>query len=322
MAAVWRKLRMPVEDVTLEWILPSGQAFRWKRHDSEWISVLQDQIVVLRNCHDCIQYRFIQGTSTISRTAPLTPPPSSPSSPGNIQDFQNIDDFLHDYFNASTDLSKLYKEISARDKVFKSIVAEYPGIRLLRQDPWETLCSFICSSNNSIKRITQMIDAMCNEFGTYITTYEGTPYYTFPRPEVLSQPSTVSRLRQLGFGYRAEYVHKTAKLVSEWQDSGHNLAELRGKPYSTVREFLLEFPGVGPKVADCVCLMAFDCPGSVPIDTHIWNFIKRRYNPKKVKMVTKTMTRNSYDQIADYTRGLWGDHAGWAQAVSYSEAIK
>ncbi|KAK7207713.1 mitochondrial glycosylase/lyase [Myxozyma melibiosi] len=320
MSTAWRQLRMSGKEVSLDWILPSGQSFRWKREGEEWVSVIQDAVIILRNdpSTDNITYCTLDPRSpetTIKHESkPAQIPPSPPKSPPPAYE---IDSAVHDYFNSSIKLASLYREFGARDKYFKQIADRFVGIRMLRQDPWECLCSFICSSNNSIKRITQMIDNLCATYGTYIATYKDIDYYTFPRPSTLaSSPNCAAKLRELGFGYRADYVYKTAKAVADWEAQGNQLSDMRGKPYDDVREFLLQFTGVGPKVADCVALMSFDCHESVPIDTHVFNIVKRRYSPK-TKMVSKTMSKVVYDELSLYLRDLWGPYAGWAQAVIF-----
>ncbi|KAK9450173.1 DNA glycosylase [Limtongia smithiae] len=332
MAQTWKQLRVPFNELALDLILPGGQSFRWRKDGNEWVAPMLDTVVVLTQHSNKTFYRS------------LLPCPE-------------IDAVIHDYFNADISLKALHREFSARDPHYDTIVsaaiddtapadtANVRGVRMLRQDPWETLCSFICSSNNSIKRITKMIDALCSTFGTHITTYNSVDYYTFPSPAALleppktnsspSAPSTVALLRDLGFGYRAEYVYKTAQKLHAWNvlDPRENtLASFRGRSFFEVREFLLQFQGVGPKVADCVALMAFDCHDSVPIDTHIWKIIQRHYtrssrgppqSTAKLKALatqaakTKTLSRTTYDAIALSLRDLWGPYAGWAQAVIF-----
>ncbi|KAK9245281.1 DNA glycosylase [Lipomyces tetrasporus] len=304
----WSQLKIPIKEISLDIILPSGQSFRWRKHGDEWVSVLNELIVILRQEEDHILYRSIPSQARATLTTPI-----------------DVEHVLQDYFNASIKLSKLYREFGARDRYFKTIAPLFSGIRILRQDPWETLCSFICSTNNSIKRITQMIDNICLTFGTYVATYDGVAYYTFPRPEDLcASSSVVQKLRELGFGYRAPYVYKTALQVHEWELLGHELSELRGSSYEKVREFLMELPGVGPKVADCVCLMAFDCHSSVPIDTHMWNIVQRRYakDAKIRPSKSKTLSKSTYDDISSHLRGLWGDYAGWAQSVLFISELR
>ncbi|KAK9387585.1 DNA glycosylase [Lipomyces mesembrius] len=304
----WNRIKIPVKEICLDVVLPSGQSFRWKKHGQEWISVLNELIIILRQEEDYILYRTVTSQTKAELTAPM--------------DIENV---VNDYFNTSIKLSKLYREFGARDRYFQTIAPLFGGIRILRQDPWETLCSFICSSNNSIKRITQMIENICLTFGTYVATYNGVAFYTFPRPsDLCTSSAVVQRLRELGFGYRAAYVYKTALQVHEWELLGHELLELRASSYQEVREFLLGFPGVGPKVADCVCLMAFDCHSSVPIDTHMWNIVQKRYakGAKIRPSKSKALSKATYDDISSHLRELWGDYAGWAQSVLFISELR
>ncbi|KAK9469083.1 DNA glycosylase [Lipomyces arxii] len=303
---VWAHLAVPVKEVSLDVILPSGQAFRWKKHHDEWVSVLKDLVIVLRQDDNQISYRALA-----SNNLPV---------PDSI-----LEPVLSDYFNLSIKLSRLYREFGVRDSYFKKISPSYTGIRILRQDPWETLVTFICSSNNNIKRITQMIDNLCRTYGEYITTYNNIEYYTFPRPVSLCTSTCVQTLRDLGFGYRAAYIYKTALQVNEWESAGNSLSQLRGQPYEQVREFLLGFKGVGPKVADCVSLMAFDCHSCVPIDTHIWNIVQKRYATTaqlRASAKSKTMSKIMYDTLSQHLRKLWGHYAGWAQAVIFISELR
>lgn len=166
-------------------------------------------------------------------------------------------DIVRDYLNLDVKLGDLYEQWSASDAHFLKKSGTFAGVRILRQDPWENLCSFICSSNNNIKRISQMVENLCTHYGTPITSYQGIDYFDFPTPLQLSGPKIEEELRALGFGYRAKYIHRTAQAVSTRSEGLQALIDLRTKPYAEAHEALLEYTGVGPKVADCVvCLTA------------------------------------------------------------------
>ena len=163
---------------------------------------------------------------------------------------------------------------------------------MLRQDPLETLFSFICSSNNNIERISGMVEKLCVKYGDFILEFEGTKYYTFPSPTVLARERVESDLRTLGFGYRAKYIHQTAKLLTSkpegWLDG------LRKMSYSEAHAELMSLPGVGAKVADCVCLMSLDKMEAIPVDTHVWQIANRDY---KLKLTSKSLTTRVYNEI-------------------------
>lgn len=147
--------------------------------------------------------------------------------------------------------------------------------------------SFICSSNNNIARISQMVEKLCTNYGDLVATIGSRSYHDFPAPEALTGKNVEARLRELGFGYRAKYIYQTAVMVSEkekgWLDSLRNPespafgtapspgGEMRPEGregYRDAHEKLLELQGVGPKVADCVCLMGLGWGEAVPVDTH------------------------------------------------------
>lgn len=209
---------------------------------------------------------------------------------------------------------------SEKDPHFKKIAAtDFHGIRILRQDPWENLCSFICSTNNNIKRISQMVENLCLHFGDYISDHDGIKYYDFPTPVQLSDPSVEAKLRQLGFGYRAKYIQKTAQMISEHPEGVASLIKLREIPYQDAHKSLLQYVGVGPKVADCVCLMSLDKHDCVPVDTHVWQIAQRDY---KFGRNYKTLTKTAYEAVGDFFRNTWGEYAGWAHSVLFAADLR
>lgn len=229
-------------------------------------------------------------------------------------------DILKDYFSLHISLADLYTQWSEKDPHFKKIAtSQFEGIRILRQDPWENLCSFICSTNNNIKRISQMVENLCLHFGTHISDHEGIKYYDFPSPEQLADPEVDARLRQLGFGYRAKYIQQTAKMISEHPEGVHSLVKLRDVPYKDAHKALLQYVGVGPKVADCVCLMSLDKHDCVPVDTHVWQIAQRDY---KFGRTYKTLNKTAYEAVGNFFRDTWGGHAGWAHSVLFTADLR
>lgn len=229
-------------------------------------------------------------------------------------------DLIKEYFSLHIKLDDLYNQWSEKDPHFKKIATtQFSGIRILRQDPWENLCSFICSTNNNIKRISQMVENLCLHFGDYISTHEGVKYYDFPSPAQLADPSVDSRLRQLGFGYRAKYIQQTAKMISEHPEGVHSLVKLRDVPYKDAHKALLQYVGVGPKVADCVCLMSLDKHDCVPVDTHVWQIAQRDY---KFGRNYKTLNKIAYDAVGNFFRDTWGEYAGWAHSVLFTADLR
>ena len=264
----------------------------------------------------------------------------------SIRDTSSQDDtvsLLHNYFALSHSLSSLYEKWTASDANFARRAPAFTGIRILNQDAWETLVAFICSSNNNISRISQMVHKLCIYYGPYITSIDGEAFHDFPRPDALSGASVESHLRELGFGYRAKYIAETARIVTaerplDWLlrlrnpaiptlDAAERKFGDNGKTptYKEAHEALLGLSGVGPKVADCVCLMGLGWGEAVPVDTHVWQIAQRDYNFGKNSGgagKTKSFSKAMYDAVGDHFRKIWGPQAGWAQSVLFTANLK
>jgi N-glycosylase/DNA lyase len=223
---------------------------------------------------------------------------------------------ISDYFNLHINVLDLYTRWSEIDAVFKRSAVGFEGLRMLRQDPWENLISFICSSNNNVKRISQMCDNLAIHFGDHIINHEGVSYYTFPKPEVLATPDVEQKLRDLSFGYRAKYINKTAQMVVE---SAIDLFEIRKLPYEEAHKELIKFVGVGPKVADCICLMSMDKHDAIPVDTHVYQIAKRDY---KLSSKGDAVTPRTYELVRKFFVDKWGPYAGWAQTVMFAADLR
>ena len=217
---------------------------------------------------------------------------------------------LHDYFNLDVDLPALYEGWAKADTRFQAVSELYPGIRMLRQDPWENLLSFICSTNNNIARITQMVNTLCRSYGPFIATVDGVDYHDFPQAAALQHDSLESELRGLSFGYRAKFLACTARAMANLPPD--YLISLRQLSYEDVHLALTQFTGVGPKVADCVALMSMDKHDAVPVDTHVRQIAKRDYKVKS----------GNAEDIKSFFRTLWGPYAGWAHSVLFTADLK
>jgi N-glycosylase/DNA lyase len=225
---------------------------------------------------------------------------------------------LNDYFQLAVNLKELYSTWSEVDDNFKSVAEKFPGVRILRQDPVENLLSFICSSNNNISRISGMVENLCVHFGEPVTEVDGQMHYAVPSIEKLAQPGVEETLRKLGFGYRARFIVKSCQKMLEKEPGW--LVGLRERPYEEAKEELMGLPGVGPKVADCVCLMSLDKMGALPVDTHVWQITASKY--LKHLNRTKSLTPTVYSEIGDFYRKRFGDYAGWAHSVLFTADLK
>ena len=159
---------------------------------------------------------------------------------------------LKSYFQLDQGISleQHYKRWSELDSNFKQKAPYFQGIRILRQDPWENLISFICSSNNNIARISKMVQNLCIHYGPLVITMDEIQYYDFPGVDQLAKPGVEDQLRQLGFGYRAKYIAQTAVKIQQKEKDW--LMGLRRKSYQEAKTELQTLSGVGPKVAECI----------------------------------------------------------------------
>lgn len=306
-------------------------AFRHCTHHGRIVSLKQDA--------DHLHYRAIWPKSAAA--VPLTPPASSTGT--NTPEEPPADDteaLLKNYFNLHHDLAELYKQWADADPNFRKRAPKFTGVRMLNQDAWEALVGFICSSNNNISRISQMVHKLCLHYGPYIGAIGDEVFHDFPTPATLTAPGVEAHLRELGFGYRARYIAQTAQNISKdrpegWLLSLRNPASIawgaaapvkdtaheEAPTYKRAHEQLLELTGVGPKVADCVCLMGLGWGEAVPVDTHVWQIAMRDYKFGG-KSKNKTLTKALYDAVGDHFRELWGSQAGWAHSVLFTADLR
>jgi N-glycosylase/DNA lyase len=247
----------------------------------------------------------------------------------------DTEELLRHYFSLKHNAADMYDQWSRDDPNFRKKAPKFTGIRILSQDAWETLVGFICSSNNNISRISQMVHKLCNHYGPLIAHVGNEPFHDFPTADALTGAGVEAHLRELGFGYRAKYISQTATTVAasepEWLERLTNPknpgwgAEKYGKidrsTYKDAHMKLSELSGVGPKVADCVCLMGLGWGEAVPVDTHVWQIAQRDYKFGG-KMKTKTFNKVMYDSVGDHFRKIWGSQAGWAQSVLFTANLK
>lgn len=224
-----------IDSFNLQQTLDCGQCFRWeqiepdKYHGVAYGKSLtigqQDDTIVLYDC--------------------------------SKSDFEGI---WFNYFDLGTDYGKIRKELSELHPILKDAQQYAPGIRILKQEPWEALCSFIISQNNNIPRIKGIITRLCKNFGNSI----GNGDYTFPTAEVLSK-YTVDDLAVLRSGFRAKYIIDASLKVTNGEIDLENICTLSTEQ---ARDELIKIKGVGPKVADCTMLYGMGKTDCFPLD--VW----------------------------------------------------
>ena len=202
---------------------------------------------------------------------------------------------LRNYFDLDRDLSPVY-EFLAGDERLVPALRYFRGLRLIRQDSWEALACFILSSNNNIKRIQGIWKNLSERFDC-----------AFPSAQQIAR--THERiLRQIGLGYRAPYLLGTAQFLS---GNPFFLQKIREASYLEARELVTAFPGIGPKVADCVLLYGFQKYESFPVDVWIWRLVRRLYF--KNRSVTEK-------KVHDFGQKRWGNLAGYVQQYLFHGA--
>ena len=271
----------------LSFTLCCGQAFRWDKRGKWWYGVVGEHALKIRQI-------------------------------GNVLEFENIDaGFVRTYFGLDDDLLKILSQIRKDTHIMQAIEA-FKGLRILRQDPWESLISYICATYKNIQAIKQMLSNLCKKFGDRIN-FDGYDFYTFPTPEMLAK-ATAEESAKCGLGYRAKYVPKTAKMVYE---NDFEFEGLRKIAYEKAKEELLNFSGVGLKVADCVLLFSLGKLEAFPVDVWIKRVILKYYAshfPKEFigKISSKkSLTSSEYERLSLFGRRYFGKYAGYAQEYLY-----
>lgn len=216
----------------------------------------------------------------------------------------NIKDIVEDYFDLKRDYEKIKEELSKIDENMKTSIEYGKGIRILNQDLFETIISFIISANNNIPRIKGIIERLSKKYGDEII-WNGKEYYAFPTAKSLKDVS-VKEYRDLGLGFRDIRLYETVKMILEGKV---DLEELENNPNTTeVREKLLTLSGVGPKVADCILLFSDLKRFEVfPID--VW--VRRVMNDLYIKNEDETKVNKK--QIEKLAQEKFGNLAGLAQ---------
>ena len=259
-------------------IFECGQCFRWnKEEDGSYTGVFKGNVLNVKQEENKIIFK------------------------GMCSD--NIITTCIDYFDLDTNYENIKHKLSKVDDNLKTSIEYGNGIRILNQELWETIISFIISANNNIPRIKGIIERISKKYGKKIV-WDNREFYTFPTPEELAK-ATVEDLRNLGLGFRDKRVYETTQIVL---NKIIDLGELEKETdVNILREKLMLFPGVGNKVADCIMLFALKKYEVFPID--VW--VRRVMNELYIKK--KDETKVNKLEIANIAKEKYGDLAGLAQ---------
>ena len=268
-----------IKSFELKDIFDCGQCFRWnEQEDGSYTGVFGENVLNVSKKNNEIIFKGICK--------------------------ENIKQTVEKYFDLNRNYEEIKDELSKIDENMKKSIEYGKGIRILNQDLWETIISFIISANNNIPRIKGIIERLSKKYGKEID-WNGNKYYTFPTAEQLKD-ATVQEYRELGLGFRDIRLYETTHMIL---DKKVNLEEMQKNPNTfEVREQLLSLSGVGPKVADCILLFSTLKRFEVfPIDVWVRRVMNDLYihNPDETKVNKK--------EIEKIAKEKFGNLAGLAQ---------
>jgi len=261
-------LRVHLPSFSLKDTLECGQFFRFTKVTDVYVVQSRDRIFSLRQKGE---FLFCEGGE---------------------------ESFLINFFRLDDDLDLILKEID-RDPVIHRAIERYHGMRLIRQDPWECLVSFLCSSAKAIPHIRCILELLSRSCGKRIV-FGNQIGYSFPEPHCLRDTQQLEPVRA---GFRAEYLVKASRSIDR-----ETLKNLKKLPYNDARAKLMELPGVGKKIADCVLLYSLDFLQAFPIDTWIAKGLQKVYfGGKKIGQM----------KMEEFVSTNFGPYAGYAQLYLY-----
>ena len=258
--------------INVENSINSGQVFLWKKNEKYWYGVNGQDVLKIDNS-------------------------------GNIKSYQNN---KIDFFRKKDDIEKIIKSIS-KDSVTKEAVKQYLGLRVLEQDPFQCLISFITSSNSNIQKIKNSLEKISKKFGTKII-FQNQEFFLFPEPKKLAKAS-INEIKSCGVGYRAQFIKEAANMTMLKKI---DFEYLKKSNYQDAKKEICLIPGVGNKVADCVLLFSLNKLEAFPLDRWIIRILEKYYS-NKFQLETKTITEKQYSIIHEKILNHFGPFAGYAQ---------
>lgn len=279
------------QPLSLDQTLNCGQAFRWRDiGGGRWEGVAGGQLWRLR----------LDGVALLAQTAPTLARDS-------------IRAYLIDYFRLDLDLLAVQAELADAHPATADAIRQFGGLRILRQDPLETLLTFTMATATNVPRVTRNVREVCDRYGTIVASIDGSTYRDFPTVDQILAAPVEELYGPCNLAYRARSIHAVARAVDErgegWSDQ---LARL---PYAVAHRSLDELPFFGPKVSDCVCLFGYGFDEAVPVDIHVWAIAHELFGGQ---IPTRTLTSNTYARIGELFRETFGQWAGWAQQYLFA----
>ncbi|MCH9041741.1 MAG: DNA glycosylase [Nitrosopumilus sp.] len=258
--------------INVENSINSGQVFLWKKNGDYWDGVNGQDVLRVNNS-------------------------------GVIKSYQNL---KIDFFRKNDSLDDIIKSIS-KDKTVRNAVKKYLGLRILKQDPFQCLISFIISSNSNIQKIKTSLENISKKFGTKIE-FENQEFFLFPKPRKLGKAS-INEIRSCGVGYRAKFIKDAANMIFSKEI---DFESLKKSKYFETKKSICSIPGVGNKVADCVMLFSLNKLEAFPLDRWMIRILEKYYL-NEFHLETKTITEKQYDILHEKIVNHFGPYAGYAQ---------
>ena len=258
--------------VNFDYSINSGQVFLWKKIDAKWYGVDGKRVLVLENA----------------------------------QKFKKNMKYETDFFRLDDNFEKISNDLK-NDNYVRNALKMFPGLRLIRQNPFQCYISFIVSSNSNIPNIKSRLQNLCKTFGRR-KMVDGKEFFLFPEPSDLANASVLD-IKKCGLGYRAKAV-KTASLSV--LDKKIDFDFLKKIDYHTAKEELIKVFGIGNKVADCILLFSLEKLEAFPLDRWMLRILQKYYS-KEFQISTKTLTEKTYDQLHENIVEHFGSYAGYAQ---------
>lgn len=261
-----------LKDFELDHIFECGQCFRWKKQpDGSYTGVVKQGVINIKKEND---------VATICAEVS-----------------GKIEEIFNDYFDMDTNYGEIKSNLCKNDNNMK-LASDYGyGIRILHQDMWEMVISFIISAANNIPRISRTIENISKQYGKEVKFNEES-FYLFPTPEELSKAS-IEDLRKLNLGFRDKYVYSVTQKIA---DGEVDLEKIKKMPLKEAKKELMKLPGIGAKVADCILLFSMEKKDAFPVDT----WIKKVMNELYIESTNIT-------KINEYATNKFGIYAGIAQ---------
>ena len=291
--------KIPASDFDLAMTLNSGQVFHWEKIGGGFVGTVGEFSLYVEQHRSFVRAKMERGAPATSRARDAAKPGSQELAPPIVQ-------LIAHYFALDHPLQQICESFP-NDPVMNAARDFCRGLRIIRQPKWECLATFICSSMKQVAHIRQISLALRKRFGER-RKIGSRVVHRFPSPQRIARASK-NQLRECKLGYRAKNLRATAHIVSSGEG---DLEAWSALPDAELRKRLCALPGVGPKIANCVMLFAYERLRAFPIDVWIERVLRQRYFPRRKKMTAQ--------QLREFSETYFGNHGGYAQQYLFHHA--